>query len=455
MLECINLNHKYQRVIQLEFNEISKSVIDCMISKGQLPNFKKINQQWSFYKTVSEDKYDYWEPWIQWVTVHTGKSFAEHEIFHLSDAHNLKHKQIFETLSELGIESAIIGSMNTSRGTTKGGFFLPDPWTKNSESYPPNIEPLWNFISKNIQKHTGSQLKFKEFAMALQVCLNFRLSISIYINIFTQLLSQVFDPLIKWKLVSIFDQFLFEIFKKNLVSRNFKFYTLFCNCVAHYQHHYWRNFDKAKFNPSIICPDCREGDDPITYGYQLYDRILGELLNLVNPLDTLIIVVSGLSQVPFVDKESEGGMNYYRLVDHKEFVKSLGLFDIEVYPLMSRDWEIKSLNQNKLKYAKKVLSQLNVGDEPLFKITQNSPDILFIETAVSKRIAEDADIVSSSSGKPIARFNKTFMNIGIKSGHHIGMGCLWISENTSTEKINSSQLVRLADLHNLTLQALT
>jgi hypothetical protein len=33
MLERISLKRKYQRVIQLEFNEISQEVIDCMIAK--------------------------------------------------------------------------------------------------------------------------------------------------------------------------------------------------------------------------------------------------------------------------------------------------------------------------------------------------------------------------------------------------------------------------------------
>jgi hypothetical protein len=52
----------------------------------------------------------------------------------MSDAHNLKQKQIFETLSEHGLESGIVGSMNTIRGNTQGGFFLPDPWAKNVKS---------------------------------------------------------------------------------------------------------------------------------------------------------------------------------------------------------------------------------------------------------------------------------------------------------------------------------
>jgi hypothetical protein len=453
MLKRISLKQKYQRVIQLEFNEISKEVIDCMIAKGQLPNFKKINQEWTFYNTASEDKYEDWEPWIQWVTAHTGKRLAEHRVFRLSDAHNLKDKQIFETLSEQYIESGIVGSMNTIRGNTRGGFFLPDPWAKKCEVYPPSLEPLWELLSNNVQKHTGSLPKVKELVRAMQVCFQLQLPAWLYVKIATQLIYQKFAPLTKWRLATIFDLFLSEIFKGLLASTNFRFYTLFLNSVAHYQHHYWRNFDKTDFDPSIKYTDCNEFDDPMTYGYQLYDRIIGEILNFANQSDTLIIIASGLSQVPFLKKESEGGMNYYRLRNHKLFAQAINLSDLEVYPLMSRDWEVKGNELIKLEYAKKVLSELKVANEPLFKITQNLPNLLFIETAVTKRIAEGADIVDNS-GKPIAKFNETFMNIGIKSGHHTGIGNLWVSENTSTEKINSPQLVRLTALHDLTLQAL-
>lgn len=118
------ITRKYKRVIQLEMNEISQTVINDLISRGKLYNFAKINQEWAFYKTVSEKKYENWEPWIQWVTAHTGKMLAEHKVFRLSDGHNLKHQQIFETLSEHNIESGIVGSMNVIRRNSKGGFFF-------------------------------------------------------------------------------------------------------------------------------------------------------------------------------------------------------------------------------------------------------------------------------------------------------------------------------------------
>lgn len=452
LLETIKVSQKYKRVIQLELNEISKPVIDSLIAKGKLPNFDKINREWTFYRTISEEKYENCEPWIQWVTVHTGKTLAEHQIFHLGDTRKLKYKQSFEILSEQDIQSGIVGSMNVTRRHTKGGFFLPDPWSSDGDCFPAVIKPLWNLLSKAVQKHDAS-LPLKELARAMQVCIQLQLPLYIYVKIFNQLIHQKFDPLVKWKLIGLFDCFLAEIFKQILVSTDFGFYTLFLNSVAHYQHHYWRNFDKTGFDSTIKYSDCYDSDNPVAYGYQLYDRVIGKILNLVDRSDTLLVIASGLSQIPFVEKEFQGGMNYYRLRNHKQFIQHIGLHHIEVYPLMSRDWRIRSDDVAKLEYAIRILNGLTVAGKNLFKITHNQPDCLFIETAIEKQIANDTDIVDCD-GKPIIKFGNAFMNIAIKSGHHNGIGNLWISENLSSVKEELAQYIRLTSLYNLPLQAL-
>ncbi|WP_304986018.1 hypothetical protein [Coxiella-like endosymbiont] len=134
------MKFNFKRIIQFELNEVSKIAVDTLITKGKLPHFKQINEQWNYLETTSEYTYELLEPWIQWITAHTGKTFSEHQIFHLSDAVHLKHPQIWETLSAQGIESGIVGSMNALRGKTKGGFFflipgpgreLPTPKTSN------------------------------------------------------------------------------------------------------------------------------------------------------------------------------------------------------------------------------------------------------------------------------------------------------------------------------------
>src|SRR3990167_4865888 len=131
---------KFRRVIQFELNEISKTAIDYLIARHQLPHFSRMHHEWYYAKTISEFHYQHLEPWIQWITAHTGKSFAEHKIFHLSDVTQLKYPQIWETLSDHHIASCIVASMNAVRGRTQGGFFFPDPWSKNGITYPKKIQ---------------------------------------------------------------------------------------------------------------------------------------------------------------------------------------------------------------------------------------------------------------------------------------------------------------------------
>ena len=54
--------------------------------------------------TSSEIEYQNLEPWIQWVSAHTGKDFKDHKIFRLGDIVNSDHEQIFEVIEKKAIE---------------------------------------------------------------------------------------------------------------------------------------------------------------------------------------------------------------------------------------------------------------------------------------------------------------------------------------------------------------
>jgi hypothetical protein len=451
MTSNISSSKKYKRILQIELNEISKEVVDALISKGKLPNFAKINQEWSYLKTTSETDYEKLEPWIQWVTAHTGKTFDEHQIFRLSDVHKLKYKQIWEELSENNIESGIIGSMNIIRRNTKGGIFFPDPWAIQNETYPESLRPLWDLISSRVQGHATTKLTAADLAKGMKSCFNFNLPMSLYLKMARQIVGQKLNPKSKWKLAGIFDLFLAEIFKSVVKSTNYGYYTLFLNAIAHYQHHYWRAFDGKNFDPSITYPDIEAAHDPMTYGYEMYDKILGDILKLKDE-DTLVIILSGLSQVPYTSKEAEGGMNYYRLNDHKTFAAQIGLKDgYEIFPLMSRDWQLKYENEAKRQVALKILNNLSVNNNPLFNVKENTAGFIFIETAYSKGVKQDTSI-KKADGMNIGLFNDFFTNTAIKSGHHTGIGNLWISDKSVVEKQGTK--VPLTSIYDFTLKAL-
>ncbi len=429
LIKGIQPTHKYKRIVQIEMNEVSSAVIDSLIAKGQLPNFAKLQRDWTFLKTTSETDYDLLEPWIQWVTAHTGKTFEEHGIFHLSDVHQLQHKQIWEALSEHNIESGIVGSMNVLRRDTEGGIFFSDPWAIQNETFPASLRPLWEIISRRVQGHATSNVTMSDVLKGLRACLQFRLPIKLYVKMAAQLVSQKRNPKNKWKLAIVFDWFLLHIFKSILTKTNFGFYTLFLNATAHYQHHYWRAFDGKDFDPSIKYPDINDDDDPMTYGYTEYDKILGEIFAITeNDPDTLVVILSALSQVPYTAKEAEGGMNYYRLNDHKAFAQLIGLdAAYQIFPMMSRDWQIKYTDEIDRLKALDILSHLTINGENLFQMKQDTEGFIYVETSYTKGI-KSSDIILDRKNSVIANFSEMFTNIAIKSGHHTGLGNLWLSE---------------------------
>lgn len=445
----IVLNKKYKRVIQLELNEISCEIISQLIASNALPSFAYISKHWKYLQTTSETEYKNIEPWIQWVTAHTGKTLTEHQIFHLSDVHKLKYPQIWETLSQHSIQSAIIGSMNATRRNTDGGVFIPDPWAQQNDTFPNELKPLWEIIASKVQQHaTAKKISISTFFETYKICRKLKISKKMYYLIIKQLIQQKFNSKNKWKLAAIFDLFLAEIFNHLLKTTNFGFYTLFLNAIAHYQHHYWRSFDSTPFSANIKYHDIELNHDPITFGYKIYDKILENIIKYSSD-DTLIIVVSGLSQVPYTEKEIEGGMNYYRLNNHKNFVQSLNL-NGEVYPMMSRDWQYRYISTQDKENFLHSMSQLTINSEALFKISEHTQGYFYIETAYTKNIT-DKDIIFRGN-QPWMQFNILFTNIATKSGHHTGIGNLWISDPEAIT--TTSNQIPLKDIYTIVLRAL-
>lgn len=439
-----------RRVIQIELNEISYATIQKLCKSGELPHFERISKQWSHIHTTSETQYEQIEPWIQWITAHTGKSFAEHQVFHLADSDKLEHPQIWELLSDVGVESAIVGSMNAFRGSrTKGGLFFPDPWAKDGKAYPEALQPLWDVISAKVQGHAVSDISPSEILKVFAATFRYGISPDLYAKIAFQILGQKLEPLKKWRLAGLFDEFLADIFLSLLGDRRYRFCTLFLNSVAHYQHHYWRNFEPEQFSASVRSPDCRSFDDPVRYGYKLYDAILGKILARLDLTQDLVMIVSGLSQVPYTHSESQGGMNYYRLLDHQQFLNATGLAGFRAFPMMSRDWQVAYANEEEKQKLYQTLGEMTVGGEKLFKLSSDREHYVFLETAVTKGIPTDQQI--SLQGVALGEFHCYFKNIAIKSGHHTGLGSLWVSK---PEIVQAESTLPLTEVFHLGLSTL-
>lgn len=444
------LSRKYRRVVRLELNEVSRPILDVMSREGSIPGFTALDRDLGCIRTTSEVAYEHLEPWIQWATVHSGKSYAEHGIFRLGDARDHRHDQTWELLSDRGIESAILGSMNTFRGRARGGMFLPDPWSKENDAHPESLRALWALISRRVQGHAVSPASLRDVVAGAAAALRMRVSPRLAATIAAQLVRQRLDRRQSWRLAGHFDDFLAGLFQHVLRTSSYGFYTLFLNAVAHYQHHHWRQFDRAGFDTSIETPDCRPGDDPIRFGYRLYDRIVRDVRAACDDGSTLLVVASGLSQTKHLDDEAQGGMNYWRLRDHRGFAAKLGIAPEDVFPMMSRDWQVVIRgNEARLLRARAAIEGVRLNGERLFQVDRTQPHELFVETAVTRAVSDRTAIVDGER-RALGDFHDTFVRIAVKSGHHVGTGVLWVSDPAARGLTE----VPLSSLHQLTLDAL-
>ena len=113
-----------KNLVLLELNEINFDVVRYYLNQGaHLPGYKKLLKLYSL-NTQAENEYDYLEPWIQWPSVHTGKTFKEHKVFRLGDFVNSSEDQFFEQVEKSGLTVGAVSPMNASNKLKKPAYFL-------------------------------------------------------------------------------------------------------------------------------------------------------------------------------------------------------------------------------------------------------------------------------------------------------------------------------------------
>ena len=87
------------KTVLIGLNELNFEFIRYYSKKGLLKNFNKLFSIQKPIKTISESEYHLLEPWIQWVTIYTGKSYNEHQVYRLGDIVQKPNlNQIFEEI---------------------------------------------------------------------------------------------------------------------------------------------------------------------------------------------------------------------------------------------------------------------------------------------------------------------------------------------------------------------
>ncbi len=396
-------------MILLALNELNLDYIKGYIEKGKLLNFKKLLDN-NTVNTTSECKYELLEPWIQWTTVQTGKSFDGHQVFRLGDmiARPDLH-QIFEDLENSGLSVGAISPFNADNRLKTSKFFIPDPWTQTKASGGFIIERLSRTVSRCVNSNASGKVGPSDVIWLLLGC-------AVYVRVkrwtkFLRLVSQRKKPGVK---AAILDMLLLEVFVTLQKKHKPDYSHLFFNGGAHVQHHYMFNSSQYKGrlkNPDWYCPS---DWDPLLMMLETYDTVIGDLLES----GERIIGVTGLHQVPHEERTF-----YWRPIAHKDFLIEAGLAGaFDVTPRMSRDFLIEASSKEQASAFEKHLNEFkdSVRDRKVFNV-DNRGDSLFVEVVYDEDLVEEMSF-EGPNGISIGGLKYKLAFVAIKNGKHNGLG---------------------------------
>ena len=422
------------KTILIGLNELNFDYIKFYIDQGILPNFKKIFEIQTPIETVSEKEYKLLEPWVQWVTIHTGKSFDEHNVFRLGDiVNNPQLSQIFEELEAEGLSVGAVSPFNAENRLNNPSFFVPDPWTKTIPSGNLIVKALYQAIHQSVNDNAKSKLNLKSM-ISLSLGLLLYVPISRWFK-YVKTVLNIKKPGTKAVILdSLLADIHFSLWKKHKPD----FSNLFLNSGAHIQHHYLFNSKAYKGslkNPEWYCPT---GFDPLIKILSEYDYQIGEILNLKH---VNLIIATGLHQQPHKHLTF-----YWRIKEHVKFVESIGVKNFsEILPRMSRDFLMKFNNKDDASNAEKLLNSFynSADDIKIFEV-DNRGTSLFVELVYPNNIGNNDSIYSKQTNLKLEKFKSYIAFVAIKNGEHNGIGYV-----TSNFRLNLENQIKLTDLKSI------
>ena len=422
------------KTILLGLNELNFDYIKFYINQGLLPNFKKIFEIQKSIETVSENEYRLLEPWVQWVTIHSGKSYKEHNIFRLGDiVNNPKLSQIFEELEAEGLSVGAVSPFNAENRLKNPSFFVPDPWTKTNPSGNWIVKALYKAVHQSVNDNAKSKLNLKSI-ISLGLGLLLYVPISRWFH-YVKTVSKAKNPGAK---AVVLDSLLADVHLTLWKKYKPDFSNLFLNSGAHIQHHYLFNskaYQGNLKNPDWYCPD---GFDPLIQILSEYDYQIGKLLKLNN---VKLIIATGLHQQPH-----EHLTFYWRLKEHVKFAEMIGIKNFsEILPRMSRDFLVKFKNETDALNTENLLNSFYAfkDDIKIFEV-DNRGTSLFVELLYPNDIEDNDSIYSKESNLKLEKFKSYLAFVAIKNGEHNGIG--YVTSNFDLKQEEKIELTSLKSI---------
>ncbi|MBK8257475.1 MAG: alkaline phosphatase family protein [Polyangiaceae bacterium] len=331
-----------RKVLLVEINEITWTILEPLLKAGKLPTFQRMMNEGVKAAPVAIERPPHLDPWISWVTLHTGVDRAVHGAAVLGQD-EVHAKRTWEYAVEAGKTIGIFGSIGSYPPKPVPGFIVPGPFSPTSDTYPKYLSPALALNRRYTQVHlkTEDEGGLVEMAKQARDLLELGLTPATGMKIAEQLAHEKLQPHVRWKRVGLQPQINFDFFKTLYGRYEPDFATWHTGHCAHYMHHYWRAWDDSQFKVKATDEEKRHFGDAVPYGYELADQLLGRFLDMVDDR-TVVMVASGLGMQPYVVDMYPAGKIGVRMKNVHRILDIFGAKGVgEVVPAMMPQWNIR------------------------------------------------------------------------------------------------------------------
>jgi hypothetical protein len=427
-----------QPVLVLELNELCPPIIDRMMAAGELPNFKQLHEKSDVRVTWTDD--EDLEPWVQWVTLHTGRGQEVHGARELDEGYRVDLPRVWDTLGDRGYGALVFGSMN-SRRFSDNVFLVPDPWSVRVSPTDPAYAPFHEFIAFNVTEHTNARAKpdrklVLDFARFM---VSRGLSISTVMTAVRQLAEEKTSGRdLKWRRALILDLLMWDVFEKEYQRRRPAFATFFANSTAFLQHRYWRHMDPGAYQVKPNAAEMAAYGDAVESSYRHMDKLVGRAMKLVGP-NGRIVFCTALSQEANLRYEHIGGKFVYRAHAFEELAAAMGAPAGATFePVMTHQAWASYDTKEGADGFEAALAGLQANGKTIMEWKRADNRVFFWCGFISK---VDDDLTLSTVKGDRAAFSDLFALVGqVNNSQHNRNGCFWVQSPNGRGQVHDEKL---------------
>ena len=426
------------RLVLIEFNELSPALLDRFMKAGKLPSFQRFHDSSSVYVTDAGERGDALMPWIAWPSIHSGLPFSKHGVLRLGNGRDLRVPGIGKILSDAGHRVGIFGSMNLNYGTELNGYVLPDPWDRIGKTLPASLQPFFDVIAGQIKENSRCEPLTKRDAVKLALFLaGHGISAGTIAGLLRQFAGERRDRGLFWRRASWRDAIGYDVFRHYNRARDVRFATFYSNSTAHYQHHYWREFEPERFSEPALGESHPSLESAIEYGYRAMDALLARFMR--DYADSRLVLATALSQ----EADTKETFRYYRPINFGALLAFAQIENAAVKPVMSEQFHVDAADEPGAIAVEGKLNQLHLLGEPALWVTREGSRVF----AGARYLYQDADddmLVRLSDAKRI-RFGDLFYRMAAtRSGMHHPDGALWIRNGEHRVQVERASILDIA-----------